>query len=154
MSDVGWFGRVRAPQGGPVYAHEFDGVTPGDILRQAADALDLTGADEVTLHMTRWEGDEWSPWRHDGHMLEMAWGGKWNDLYPRIRCPRVSSRLCAIEGGGCAIQEELTRAGLEFMRGFQAEDGVTFPLPLALEYRLRPSHGEDDDEFLEIRPVA
>jgi hypothetical protein len=46
-----WEAVVKAPQDGPVYTHHFEGVNPSTVLRQIADALDLSDADGVQISM-------------------------------------------------------------------------------------------------------
>lgn len=48
-----WVGVVNAPQGGLSYQHRFEGETPSEVLRSAADALDLTGAEKVMVVVER-----------------------------------------------------------------------------------------------------
>lgn len=47
-----WEATVRAPQGGPIYVHHFEGDTPSNMFREIAEALDLTRADSVEVTMT------------------------------------------------------------------------------------------------------
>lgn len=54
-----WEAVVKAPEGGPVYTHHFEGVNPSTILRQIADALDLSGADGVQISMAPVVSQEW-----------------------------------------------------------------------------------------------
>lgn len=46
-----WLARVKAPQHGPTYIHEFEGVDPAALFRELAEALDLSAADKVTVEM-------------------------------------------------------------------------------------------------------
>lgn len=147
MSD--WFGRFFS--GGRV--HEIDSDTANGALA-AASKLDLGDTDKVTVELVRWAGSEWTPWRHDGHLLEALWTNKWSGLYIHVRCPKAAGRQCMTEPDGCMLADELQHGGLEmFTDGLDIPDETNFTLPLALEYRVRDSHGEDDDEFLEIRPA-
>lgn len=151
MSD--WFGRMFIS--GADFPREYDGDDPASILRRASDDGNYSAdADKVSVEIVKWTGSEWTPWRHDGHLLEVAWSEKWDGLYHRVHCPQMAGRVCPMEPKGCVLQEELASAGLEFFTsGLGIPDETTFALPLALEYRMRGSHGEDDDEFLEIRPA-
>lgn len=150
-----WYGRVFAPSGISDFPREFDGESPSEILLSAASELDAHDADKVTVEMVNWQGSEWTPWRHDGHFLDILWSVRWDGLYHAIRCPKAAGRQCMMEPDGCMLREQLASAGLEFFTsGLKIPDDTSFSVPLALQYRVRDSHGEDDDEFLEIRPLG
>lgn len=51
--EVCWVGVVNAPQGGLNYTHRFEGATPSEVMRSAADSLDLSGAEQVMVAIER-----------------------------------------------------------------------------------------------------
>lgn len=51
MTEREWQVVVKAPEGGPNYVHHFWGTDPSAILREIAEALDLSTADAVTVCM-------------------------------------------------------------------------------------------------------
>jgi hypothetical protein len=48
-----WCATVRAPQGGPIYVHNFEGNTVAEILADIGESLDLERASSVQITFAR-----------------------------------------------------------------------------------------------------
>lgn len=48
MTDT-FYAVVKAPQGGPIYVHDFEGPSVADVLRRIADGVDLDAAERVDI---------------------------------------------------------------------------------------------------------